>query len=177
MQYQKSDAIFCAKLPRTKQVACGIVTRLIKLHRAAAKAAQGSEGCSAQPRQLSVGIITPYALQVDEIAGLLELPPAGGGSGGPDKVRAYLRNLSGVTVEARSVDGFQGREMDVIILSTVRSNHHGNIGFVADDRWVGVEMEEACVPKSFAHTIKNVACSGEISLWLHSVLGISCACE
>ena len=61
---------------------------------------------------LEIGVTTPYAAQVRLLRQYL----------GPQ-----LR-----TIECSSVDAFQGREKTVMIISTVRSNHHGNIGFLAD---------------------------------------------
>jgi predicted DNA helicase len=74
------------------------------------------------PRQ--IGVITPYAAQVRRIARLLE--------------------ASGIEgVEVKSVDGFQGREKEVILLSFVRCNREGELGFVADRRRLNVAMTRA----------------------------------
>ena len=67
-----------------------------------------------------IGIITPYAAQVKLIKELL--------------VEKDLK------VEVNSVDGFQGREKDVIIVSFVRSNDEGEIGFLKDLRRLNVAI-------------------------------------
>ncbi|WP_027339459.1 IGHMBP2 family helicase [Halonatronum saccharophilum] len=71
--------------------------------------------------QKSLGIITPYKDQVDRIKKLLKY----------DKV------------EVNTVDAFQGREKEIIILSLVRSNKEGNIGFLRDIRRLNVSLSRA----------------------------------
>lgn len=67
-----------------------------------------------------VGVITPYDDQVDLLDSLL---PEG--------------------VEIHSVDGFQGREKEVIVISFVRSNLEGEIGFLNDLRRLNVSLTRA----------------------------------
>ncbi|MEO2068276.1 MAG: IGHMBP2 family helicase [Desulfurobacteriaceae bacterium] len=67
-----------------------------------------------------IGIITPYAAQVKLIKQML-----------------LERDLK---VEVNSVDGFQGREKEVIIISFVRSNDKGEIGFLKDLRRLNVAI-------------------------------------
>lgn len=55
-------------------------------------------------RHSSIGVITPYKEQIRKIE---------------EKLQAQIPNN---TIEVRSVDGFQGREKDIIIFSTVRAN-------------------------------------------------------
>jgi senataxin len=49
-------------------------------------------------------------------------------------------------VDVNTIDGFQGREKDVVIFSAVRSlapRGHANIGFVADERRINVGLTRA----------------------------------
>lgn len=68
-----------------------------------------------------IGIISPYNAQ----ASLL-------------KKTLQLRQLDGI--EVSTVDGFQGREKEAIIISLVRSNSNREIGFLADRRRLNVAM-------------------------------------
>ncbi len=67
-----------------------------------------------------IGVITPYDDQRDLISSLL-----------PEEV------------EVKTVDGYQGREKEVIILSFVRSNERGELGFLRDLRRLNVSLTRA----------------------------------
>ncbi|KAF7245492.1 DNA-binding protein SMUBP-2 [Varanus komodoensis] len=70
-----------------------------------------------------VAVITPYNLQVDMLREVL-------GHKYPE-------------LEIKSVDGFQGREKEAVILSFVRSNRKGEVGFLAEDRRINVAITRA----------------------------------
>jgi ATP-dependent RNA/DNA helicase IGHMBP2 len=65
---------------------------------------------------LSVGVIAPYAGQAEQIRRALA---------GIDALAL------GCPVEISTVDGFQGREKDLVVFSATRANSGGNIGFVS----------------------------------------------
>ncbi|KAG5839939.1 hypothetical protein ANANG_G00210620 [Anguilla anguilla] len=70
-----------------------------------------------------IAVIAPYNLQVDLLRQLL--------------------SQKHPELEIRSVDGFQGREKEAVVLSLVRSNRKGEVGFLAEDRRLNVAVTRA----------------------------------
>ena len=79
--------------------------------------------------RIDFGIITPYRSQARLIRRLL-------------KMQHYFRRLRR-HITVGTVDGFQGQERDVIVISLVRDNAEGRIGFLRDLRRMNVAMTRA----------------------------------
>ena len=73
------------------------------------------------PSKHSIGVITPYRAQLNEIQNMIS------------DTQAY----------SNTVDSFQGQEREVIIISMVRSNESAEIGFLKDYRRMNVAMTRA----------------------------------
>jgi regulator of nonsense transcripts 1 len=78
-----------------------------------------------------IGIITPYNGQVRVLSDIFE------NMGGRSVGEPYEG------LEIKSVDGYQGREKEVIIFSAVRANEKGEIGFLSDRRRLNVAITRA----------------------------------
>ena len=89
-----------------------------------------------------IAVIAPYSAQVRLIRDLLR---AEGFAAGRDALTDGQLDSDGATgaVEVDSVDGFQGREKEAVIISLVRSNQQGEIGFLADTRRMNVALTRA----------------------------------
>lgn len=72
----------------------------------------------------AIALITPYSAQVQQL-------------------RAALGPLDMPARAVRTVDGYQGQESEVVILSMVRSNRRGHVGFLSDDRRINVAVTRA----------------------------------
>ena len=59
------------------------------------------------------------------------------------QVRLLREKLQVDGLEIDSVDGFQGREKEAVVLSMVRSNAEGEVGFLADVRRMNVALTRA----------------------------------
>lgn len=70
-------------------------------------------------KDCDIGVITPYYAQVQ-----------------------YLKNKLGHEI-VRTVDGFQGQQKEVIVMSLVRDNLTGDIGFLQDERRLNVAVTRA----------------------------------
>ena len=79
--------------------------------------------------RIDVGIISPYRAQVQYLKKLIKKF---------EFFKPYRRLIS-----VNTVDGFQGQERDVILISLVRSNDEGQIGFLKDLRRMNVAMTRA----------------------------------
>ena len=79
--------------------------------------------------RIDVGIISPYRAQVQYLRQLI-------------KQNAYFKPYRSL-ISVNTVDGFQGQERDVILISLVRSNDEGQIGFLRDLRRMNVAITRA----------------------------------
>ncbi|KAJ4710305.1 UvrD-like Helicase, ATP-binding domain, P-loop containing nucleoside triphosphate hydrolase [Melia azedarach] len=79
-------------------------------------------------QKVSIGIVSPYSAQVATIQ---------------EKLGSKYENKDGFSVKVKSIDGFQGVEEDIIILSAVRSNSRRSIGFLSKPQRVNVALTRA----------------------------------
>ena len=79
--------------------------------------------------RLDVGIISPYRAQVQYLRRLL-------------KKREFFKPYRNL-ISVNTVDGFQGQERDIILISLVRANDEGQIGFLRDLRRMNVAITRA----------------------------------
>ena len=79
--------------------------------------------------RIDVGIISPYRAQVQYLRRLI-------------KKREFFKPYRSL-ISVNTVDGFQGQERDIIVISLVRSNEEGQIGFLRDLRRMNVAITRA----------------------------------
>ena len=79
--------------------------------------------------RIDVGIISPYRAQVQYLKRLI-------------KKRAFFKPFRHL-ISVNTVDGFQGQERDVVLISLVRANDTGQIGFLRDLRRMNVAITRA----------------------------------
>ncbi len=101
-------------------------------------------------KSATIGIISPYAEQIRYISQEIS----------EDEV------LKSLDITVNTIDGFQGQERDAIIISLVRSNDAGIIGFVADERRLNVAMTRA---RKRLVIVGDVATLGNSQLYLDLV--------
>lgn len=120
----------------------------------------------------SVGIITPYQEQLSELrrvfreAGMehgTRLMDLSGSLGqGYGSRKGSSASLGRLDIELNTVDGFQGREKDFVIISCVRANDHGSIGFLSDKRRMNVALTRA---RYGLYVIGNAQTLRQNALW------------
>jgi superfamily I DNA and/or RNA helicase len=113
-----------------------------------------------------IAIISPYSAQVKLLTGMIL-----GEKGDPGDLAA---------LEIDSVDAFQGREKEAVIVSLVRSNREGELGFLTDTRRMNVAMTRAkrkLIMIGDSATLSNHAFFEDLLRYVESVNGYRSAWE
>ena len=113
-----------------------------------------------------IAIISPYSAQVKLLTGMIL------GDQGDPKALTVL--------EIDSVDAFQGREKEAVIVSLVRSNREGQLGFLTDTRRMNVAMTRAkrkLIMIGDSATLSNHSFYEDLLRYVESVNGYRSAWE
>ena len=86
-------------------------------------------GLAPTPPHPSIGVISPYRLQVQLLKEQLEHTP---------ELKPYREAIT-----VGTIDGFQGQERDIVYISMTRSNPDSRIGFLSEIRRMNVAMTRA----------------------------------
>jgi senataxin len=78
--------------------------------------------------KLSIGVVSPYAAQVAAIQ---------------DALGQKYDRYDGFDIKVKTIDGFQGGEQDIIILSTVRANASASLKFISNHQRTNVSLTRA----------------------------------
>ena len=92
-------------------------------------------------RGQDIGIIAPYAAQIKFLTRLFNSDASY-----KQRFKSVLGDYRAMQIEhieVKTVDGFEGREKEIIVFSTVRNNSTGHIGFLADRRRLNVGLTRA----------------------------------
>lgn len=79
--------------------------------------------------RIDVGVISPYRAQVQLLRRMI-------------RKKEFFKPYRGI-ISVNTVDGFQGQERDIIVISLVRANADGQIGFLSDLRRMNVAITRA----------------------------------
>jgi len=113
-----------------------------------------------------IAIISPYSAQVKLLTGMIL-----GDKGDPGDL---------ASLEIDSVDAFQGREKEAVIVSLVRSNREGQLGFLTDTRRMNVAMTRArrkLIMIGDSATLSNHVFYEDLLRYVESVKGYRSAWE
>jgi superfamily I DNA and/or RNA helicase len=114
-----------SKSNRGQAEVCRVICKMLCTAPPAAPSTSPSPSTSLQQPSIakqSIAVLTPYSRQADLL-------------------KVTLSGFRGI--EVSSIDGFQGRESDIVIFDTVRCNTHHEIGFLKDMRRLNVALTRA----------------------------------
>jgi len=110
-----------SKMNEGQAVLCQRVCKLLSTP-AQTTSSEAKQDISAAALEQSIAVLTPYARQLEVLKGKL----------------AGMKNI-----EASSIDGYQGREADIVVFVTTRCNVGCEIGFLKDLRRMNVALTRA----------------------------------